>query len=90
MDCAATAALPLPDSGRISPALTVPSPILVEGCDGAPGEDPGANSPKFPEQPASTAMAARAASHGQDARAGRRRQACNARNMGAESPRDDR
>src|SRR5262247_1183402 len=69
MDCAATAALPLADNGRIRPALTFPSPIWLAAGDGAPGEEP--KSGKFPEQPASRTMDASAAHHGKEARAGR-------------------
>ena len=39
IDCAATAALPLADSGRISPTLTWPPPILAAGCEGVLGVD---------------------------------------------------
>src|SRR5579863_8921651 len=35
MDCAATAALPLPDSGRIRATLTLPAPTAVSGWAGA-------------------------------------------------------
>ena len=56
IDCAATAALPLADSGRIRPTLTLPSPILLVDCAGAGRlREPGMRSPteKLPEQPAS-------------------------------------
>src|SRR5262249_41848527 len=69
MDCAATAALPLADNGRIRPALTLPSPILLEGCDGALGAEP--KSGRLLEQPANKAMDASATHHGEEARAGR-------------------
>src|SRR6476646_9995114 len=39
IDCAATPALPLPDSGRITPTLTCPVPA-TSGCCGGP-EEPG-------------------------------------------------
>jgi hypothetical protein len=57
------------------------------GCAGALGVEPG-RSP-MPEQPASRKRDARAASHGDDARAGRDLQACHAANIWAGSPRDD-
>src|SRR6266446_6706593 len=88
MDCAATAALPLADNGRIRPPLTFPSPILVEGCDGAPGEEP--KSGRFPEQPASTTMDASAAHHGEEARAGRGPRDLSPPNMGRGLLDDDR
>src|SRR6478736_9111310 len=80
MDCAATVALPLADNGRIRPALTLPSPILVVGCCGAPGEE--AKSGRFLEQLASKPIDASAASHAEQARAGREPQACRPPNMG--------
>src|SRR5262249_61974556 len=72
------------DNGRIRPALTLPSPIRVVGCCGAPGED--AKSGRLPEQAASRAIDVSAASHAKDMRAGRERQACSPPNMGG-SPR---
>ena len=67
MDCAATAALPLPESGRIRPTLTLPAPIALAGWAGG-----WAGAERFwnislgelpPEQPDRTApaMAARTA-----------------------------
>src|SRR5262249_58273488 len=64
MDWAATVAFPLADNGRIRPALTLPSPIRVVGCCGAPGED--AKSGRLPEQAASSAIDVSAASHAKD------------------------
>src|ERR1700720_2822798 len=88
MDWAATAALPLADNGRIRPALTLPSPILLDGCDGAPGEEP--KSGRFPEQPASTTMDASAAHHGEKARTGRAPRDLSPPNMGSGLLDDDR
>src|SRR5260221_707765 len=88
LNSAATAALPLADNGRIRPPLTFPSPILVEGCDGAPGEEP--KSGRFPEQPASTTMDASAAHHGEEARAGRGPRDLSPPNMGRGLLDDDR
>src|SRR5215813_4457598 len=87
MDCAATAALPLADNGRIRPALTLPSPILLAGCDGAPGEE--AKLGRFPEQPASTTMDASAAHQGQ-ARTGREPRDLSPPTMGSGLLDDDR
>src|SRR5215470_2893163 len=88
MDCAATAALPLADNGRIRPALTFPSPILAAGWDGAPGEEP--KSGRFPEQPANKMMDASAAHHGDEARAGREPRDLSPPNMGSGLLDDDR
>src|SRR5262249_53899816 len=80
MDWAATAALPLADNGRIRPALTLPSPIWLAVCDGAPGEE--SKFGRFPEQPASTTMDASAPHHGEEARAGREPRDLSPPNMG--------
>src|SRR6266545_4119901 len=78
IDCAATAAFPLADSGRIRPTLTLPSPILLDDCAGPPGCEPDSRSPteKLPEQPASRNADASAANHGDDGRAGEEVHAC--------------
>jgi hypothetical protein len=88
MDCAATAALPLADNGRIRPALTLPSPILLEGCDGALGAEP--KSGRLLEQPANKTMDASAAHHGEEARAGREPRDLSPPNMGSGLLDDDR
>src|SRR5262245_8637771 len=87
MDCAATAALPVADSGRMSAALTLPSPILLAGCAGVFGAGPEPRSP-IPEQPASRAIDARAASHA-EARAGREDEACRTAYIRADLRDDD-
>src|SRR6476469_10583360 len=84
MDCAATAALPVADSGRMRPTLTLPVPILGDAGGGALVDVPAPRSP-IPEQPASRRRDAKTASHGEEARTGREFQACNARNMGPAS-----
>src|SRR6476620_11366775 len=77
MDCAATAALPVADSGRMRPTLTLPVPILGDGGGDALVDVPAVRSP-IPEQPASRRRDAKTASHGEVARAGRECQPCNA------------
>jgi len=88
MDCAATAALPLADNGRIRPALTLPSPILLEGCGGRPGEE--SKLGRFAEQPASTTMDASAAHHGEAAHTGREPRDLSPPTMGSGLLDDDR
>src|SRR4029077_17551846 len=83
MDCAATAALPVADSGGMRPTWTLPVPILGEG-GGALVDVPAPRSP-IPEQPASRRRDTKTASHDEEARTGREFQACNARNMGPAS-----
>src|SRR5437588_402995 len=65
MEVAATAALPLPDSGRIRPTLTLPSPMLLAGAAGVLDDEPGIRSPtEMPVvQPASRAAESSAPSH---------------------------
>src|SRR3954454_12634109 len=88
MDCAATAALPVADSGRMRATLTLAVPIVGEAAGGALVDGPVPRSP-IPEQAASRRRDARVASptanDGKVARAGRELQACNARNMGPAS-----
>ena len=82
MDCAATPAFPLPDSGKMRPTFTWPVPMLLVGCDGGVGEEFGNRSPseKLPEQPASsTAHPAKMS----DRQARERGEACNTRNISA-------
>jgi hypothetical protein len=83
IDCAATAALPLADNGRIRPTLTLPSPIFADDCGGVAGCEPGSRSPteKLPEHPASRNADARAANQGDDRRAGAKVHACSTRDI---------
>src|SRR5262249_958499 len=86
MDWAAIAALPAPESGRTSAALTCPVPMLVDGWEGAPDGELGRRSPreKLPEQPASRMEIRGAKRRGRYTRPTQEgRQACNTRNIRA-------
>src|SRR5207253_2268428 len=87
MDCAATLAFPVPDSGRMKPTFTVPVPMLVDGCAGVLGEELDSRSasenPPVPPEQAARRIADVSRTSDRKPRASGSRKPCNTRNITA-------